>query len=372
MKSQTITVIGANGFIGSRLVAEALSHQVRVIALARRRKRHSAEKRVLNELEDNLTPEQIKAFKKNLIIVDYDLKEPQIGLTQQALKMIRDECQHVFNCAGDTTFFPRDTAQLFFTNVEGPARLIEHLCNNGAVFHHVSTAYVAGNRSGVIYESELDVGQPFNNPYEESKHLGEKRVHEVCAQQKAKYNIYRPSIVIRNHLIPGKTPHLNHFYLFFNVLNSLYRDIEKSAPILEDGYFYIPVRFLAAKDARLNIVDLDFVTQALFQIGMNSSASGETFHLVNPQPLSNQEFLDDIIEQIYKVKGLQIVESKDEFINLNVHEKMIQDWLANYLVYFSLKLNFDMTNTNRALQGSGISHPTFDRAYVARAIGRDA
>lgn len=370
MESQTIAVIGANGFIGSRLVAEALRHQVRVIALARRRKKHSAEKRVYNELEDNLTPEQINCFKKNLIVIDYDLQEPQIGLAQDEITMIREECQHVFNCAGDTTFFPRDTSQLFFTNVDGPARLIEELCSNGAVFHHVSTAYVAGKRSGVIYESELDIGQRFNNPYEESKHLGEKRVHEVCAQRCAQYNIYRPSIVIRNHVIPGKTPHLNHFYLFFNVLDSLYRDVEKSAQILEDGYYYFPVRFLALRDARLNIVDLDFVTQALFYIGMNSSANGKTFHLVNPRPLSNQEFLDNIIQEIYKTKGLMIVERQEDLNNPNVYEKMIQEWLSNYMVYFSLKLNFDMTNTINALQGSGISHPTFDRAYVARAIGR--
>jgi len=35
--------------------------------------------------------------------------------------------------------------------------------------HGVSTAYIAGNRSDIALESEIDVGQTFKNPYEESK-----------------------------------------------------------------------------------------------------------------------------------------------------------------------------------------------------------
>jgi thioester reductase-like protein len=108
MKPQTIAVIGANGFIGSRLVAEALLNNVRVIALARMRRKHTPEKRVLDELEDNLTPEQIASLRKNLTIIDYDLSEPQIGVSDASLKTILDECGHIFNCVGDTTFFPRD------------------------------------------------------------------------------------------------------------------------------------------------------------------------------------------------------------------------------------------------------------------------
>jgi len=30
--------------------------------------------------------------------------------------------------------------------------------------HHVSTAYIAGNRSDIALESEIDVGQTFKNP----------------------------------------------------------------------------------------------------------------------------------------------------------------------------------------------------------------
>ena len=138
---------------------------------------------MFDELEDNLSQEQIEQYRGNLTIYDYDINEPQIGLSDAALKDILDSSRNIFNCVGDTTFFPRDKEKLFDTNINGPASLVEVLCRNKAVFHHVSTAYVSGSRSGVILESELDVGQRFKNPYEESKCLGEKKVHEVCARQ---------------------------------------------------------------------------------------------------------------------------------------------------------------------------------------------
>jgi nucleoside-diphosphate-sugar epimerase len=369
MNTQTITVVGANGFIGSRLIAEALLNNTRVIGLARKKRKQGPEKRVFGELEDNLTPEQLQQYRENLTIYDYDMTEPQIGLSDAALKDILDSSRTIFNCVGDTTFFPRDKEKLFDTNINGPASLVEVLCRNKAVFHHVSTAYVSGSRSGVILESELDVGQRFKNPYEESKCLGEKKVHEVCAQLAVPYNIFRPSIVIRNHAIPGKTPHLNHFYLFFSVLDTLHRDIEEQAKVQDDGYYHVPVRFLGYRNSTLNFVDLDYCCQALFHIGIQPHDGNKTYHLTNPRPMLNEDFMNAIME-IYKIKGFSAVENKDEFTDLNAHEKMIQTWLSNYVDYFFVNPVFDIANVLAGLQGTAIEHPAFTQDYIARAIGR--
>jgi nucleoside-diphosphate-sugar epimerase len=369
MNTQTITVVGANGFIGSRLIAEALLNKTRVIGLARKKRKQGPEKRVFAELEDNLSPEQMQQYRENLTIYDYDMNEPQIGLSDAALKDILDSSRNIFNCVGDTTFFPRDKEKLFDTNINGPASLVEVLCRNKAVFHHVSTAYVSGSRSGVILESELDVGQRFKNPYEESKCLGEKKVHEICAQQAVPYNVFRPSIVIRKHAIPGKTPHLNHFYLFFSVMDTLHRDIEAQTTAMDDGYYHVPVRFLGSTKSTLNFVDLDFCCQALFHIGMNRHDGNKTYHLTNPRPMLNEDFMNAIME-IYKIKGFTALENRADFTDLNAHEKMIQTWLSNYIDYFYVNPVFDTSNVLAGLQGTAIAHPAFNQAYIARAIGR--
>jgi hypothetical protein len=63
------------------------------------------------------------------------------------------------------------------------------------------------------------------------------------------------------------------------------------------------------------------------------------------------------------------VENPEDFTDLNVYEKLLQEWFANYLDYFFINQEFNMTNTHAVLQGSGIRHPDFTREYIARASG---
>ena len=55
--------------------------------------------------------------------------------------------------------------------------------------HHVSTAFVCGDRTGPILESDTDRGQQFHNDYERSKLVAELAVREVVG---SRVTIYRP------------------------------------------------------------------------------------------------------------------------------------------------------------------------------------
>ena len=66
-------------------------------------------------------------------------------------------------------------------NVEGTRRMIElaQLCHSRGGLEHfsyISTAYVAGTHKGGFGEDQLDVGQRFRNPYEQSKFEAERLV----------------------------------------------------------------------------------------------------------------------------------------------------------------------------------------------------
>ena len=77
-------------------------------------------------------------------------------------------------------------------------------------FHHVSTAYICGLRSGRVLESELDQGQSLGNVYEESKLAAEKMLRE--ARFLDVLTVYRPaSIVGDSHT--GATTNYHGFYL---------------------------------------------------------------------------------------------------------------------------------------------------------------
>lgn len=62
-------------------------------------------------------------------------------------------------------------------------------------FHYVSTCYVSGRYAGAFGEDDLDVGQQFNNFYEETKFLAEVEVQNR-RDRGMPTTIYRPSVVV--------------------------------------------------------------------------------------------------------------------------------------------------------------------------------
>ena len=60
--------------------------------------------------------------------------------------------------------------------------------------NYVSTAYVAGDRTGVVYEHELDLGQGFKNHYESTKFQAEVWVRSLI--DRIPTTIFRPAIVV--------------------------------------------------------------------------------------------------------------------------------------------------------------------------------
>ncbi|MBU1864230.1 MAG: SDR family oxidoreductase [Candidatus Omnitrophica bacterium] len=368
MKIKTIVIVGANGFMGNKLVAEALLKGIRVIAFARKNNEESAEKRVLLELEENLNADQLANLKNSLTVYDYDINKSDLGLSSDVIKTINETADAVFNFVGDTNFFPKDIKQSFRTNVEGPIHLIETLCNGKAVFNHVSTAYVSGSRDGVIYEAQLDEGQAFKNDYEQNKFLGEKKVHEVCAQKGIRYNIFRPSIVIRKHSVHGKSPNLNHFYSFVGLIDIVRQDAQTVTQSSSKDTLEIPIRFLGLRKSTLNFVDLDYATQAILEIALTVQNENRTYHLVNHNPMTNQEFINTMMK-LYNIKGFSIIEDKKDLTNLNFRERLVKRGLANYISYFFVNPQFDDSSTQNAVREAKISCPNFDSHYIARATG---
>ncbi len=70
---------------------------------------------------------------------------------------------------------------------------------------HVSTAYVCGERTGRVLESELDVGQAHRNGYERSKFEAETLLAQAAATARVPFTVFRPSIVLPEHPRRGAT-----------------------------------------------------------------------------------------------------------------------------------------------------------------------
>lgn len=108
---------------------------------------------------------------------------------------LRTDVTHIAHLAADTRFAaPADESRA--ANVDGTRAVLEfaRTCPRLCALAVVSTAYVAGLRTGTVLESELAHETGFANPYEASKHEMELLARD--AMRELPVSVYRPSLAI--------------------------------------------------------------------------------------------------------------------------------------------------------------------------------
>jgi thioester reductase-like protein len=154
--------------------------------------------------------------------------------------------------------------------------------------HYLSTCYVSGRYAGAFGEDDLDVGQQFNNFYEESKFLA-----EVQVQQRRKaglpVTVYRPAVVVGNS-VTGETQKYDGLYFALQwLLRQRYIAV---MPVVGD-----PSAF------RFNIVPRDFVVDAIDALSANERSKDRVYQLADPHPLT----IDELYREMERATGRRIV-----------------------------------------------------------------
>jgi thioester reductase-like protein len=145
-----------------------------------------------------------------------------------------------------------------------------------ARLQYVSTCYVSGRYAGPFAEDDLDVGQMFNNYYEETKFLAEAEVAER-RRGGLPTTVYRPSIVVGDSTT-GATQKYDGPYF---ALQWLLRQKRLAVmPMIGD-----PTAF------RFNIVPRDFVVDAIAHLSGEDRAKDKVYQLADPHPLTVEELI---------------------------------------------------------------------------------
>lgn len=141
--------------------------------------------------------------------------------------------------------------------------------------NHFSTAFVAGDRTGVIMEDELDEGQKFRNAYEQTKFEAELALRE--AARDIPVSIFRPGIIVGDS-VTGEIDKMAGPYYIMNAIVLM----PPNVPVLMPG----------KGDKPLNLVPIDWVCEAMHTISLREDSVGETFHLCDPNPLSARKVFE--------------------------------------------------------------------------------
>lgn len=337
----TILLTGFPGFLGSELLLPILRDrpgstaaclvQPRWADLARRR----VEELVARE----------PAADGRIRLVEGDVTRPGLGLASP--DGLADSVREVFHLAAVYDLaVSRETGMR--VNVDGTRHVLD-FCEGAAGLrrlHYVSTCYVSGRHPGTFRESDLDVGQAFNNHYEETKFLAEVAVQERMAGG-LPATVYRPSIVVGDSRT-GATRKYDGPYLFIQLL-------------LRQGRIALLPVVGRPGEVELNVVPSDFVIPALARLSGDAGRPDTVYHVADPDP----PYLDAAIRAVARATGRRVIRVRVPLALARAALRLVPG--AERLVrippealdYFVHPTSYDTTNTIRDLAGSGIAVPPF-------------
>ena len=276
---------GATGFIGSEVLRRLLrrERERQVYALVRAADAAEAARRGREVLFKLFFDDEAATAdgKRRVHWVIGNLKQPGLGLAPEARERIVADCGELIHAAASTDWDrPLEMAEA--VNVEGVRAVVELAAEvarrpGPSRLVHISTAFVAGRRNGVIRAEDLPgPAGPFNNTYEATKAQAERYVRERMGE--VPVTVVRPSIVVGDSTT-GRT---------FN-FNVIYFPIK----LLQHGLLpVVPGR----RTTTLDIVPVDYVCDALLALARDPAAVGRTFHVTaDADAMRLPEFLDRIV-----------------------------------------------------------------------------
>jgi len=359
---KNILITGATGFLGSHLTARLLEDGCRITALARGTKSASPKHRV-----EMVLREVGLANLENLEVIEGDIAQPKLGLSESARKTILSRTDEVWHCAASLSFQQEDREEIFRMNVDGTRNVVDIVKQTSSRrLQHVSTAYIAGNREDIALEAEINVGQTFKNAYEESKCQAELMISEEQRKGSIVASVYRPSIVIGDSK-SGRVTHFHGVYAFIRALWSVLERLRRRMPV--KGTVNLPLRVLGAETQTLNFVPIDYVVDGMLEISRRPDSAGGTYHLANPKPTENQIWLPNIC-RLLDVEGIQLV-GPNSFLKtpMTKLEALFQKQMAFYYQYLQGEPRFDCRRALDALTNTGIECPPPTVEFIDRMAG---
>ncbi len=276
---KTVLCTGCGGFIGRYVLEHYLAKQdCDLYLLEHGRFRDRLVAFLDREVPDPLTRKRVR-------VLSGDIAEPGLGLESRASDELKQRVTHVIHLAALYNLSaPRDISMR--VNVDGTRNLLDLLgeCRSLERFAHASTIAVSGKHMGTFREDDLDLGQQFENNYDETKFLSEKLVRE--RRDSIPTVILRPTTVV-GHSRTGAIEKIDGPYY---ALGMIARNMHLVVPNTGDN--------------KLQFAPVDFIADALYHLFEDAESIGKVFHLVDPEPLSYLEFFDMASEAMGKRKPL--------------------------------------------------------------------
>lgn len=341
--SETVLLTGLPTLLARRIAEQVLEAPgARVVAVVRP-KFEDASRAFVDALP--------RDARGRVTLLSGDAASMDMGLSGAEFTRLAHEVD-VIHHAAQVTYQGVDAATAEGVNVRATREALElaRAASHLRAFVHHSTAYVSGDRRGLVLESELDVGQRPRNLVEATKLRAEKIVRAAADVPSI---VVRPSTVVGDART-GEVDRLDGPYLLVMLLLTSPADL--ALPVPTEG------------DALLHLVPVDYVARAAVRIGREPRAIGQTFHLVDPAPLT----VRGTFELFAKAAGRRLPRG---FIPANLGRAILRtpglDRFVKspraFLEQLATPVQFSARNTETILAGTDIQAPGLE-SYVDRLV----
>ena len=347
-----VLLTGATGFVGMELLARYLERTERsVLTIVRAGSDEAARERIDGVLE-NLFGYRAARYADRVTAAAGDLTAPRLGLQQTHWDWLAAESTTIVHCAASVLqfgMFALEEARAI--NVAGTRRMLQLAARAQALgvlerYAQVSTAYVAGTHAGPFYECDLDVGQSFNNSYEQSKFESEQLVR---SHPGLPFTVLRPSIVVGD----SNSGWTSAFNVLYWPLRALARGLFPAVP--------------ATASAPVDVVSIDYVADGIYELCEAAGGVRQTYHLTAGAEASTIAEIAELASGYFQQPPPRLL-SPAEFMSADhgVARSMLEEG-AMYFPYFSVATTFDDSFTRAQLQPAGITVSPL-REYMSRLL----
>ena len=282
-----VLLTGATGYFGSHLLHELLKQpDTHVYCMVR----PSAEmmKRVEDKIRFSFGETEVQRLKDRVTVIAGDLTRPGLGMSEADRELLKQNVDAIIHAAADVRHFGE--ADYFYqVNVAGTKELLDIAREAGGIrFHYVSTISVpeelalSGQWEHVRAHGDFDYTQRLENVYANSKLMAEQAVREAI-QTGVPATIYRAGNLV-GHSKTGRFQEnidSNAFYRMIKVMLLLGK-----AP---DAHMWV------------DLTPIDYASEALVALASKLETIGQLYHLVNPQQISYEQFINDLNDLGYAI-----------------------------------------------------------------------
>ncbi|HEY7236684.1 MAG TPA: SDR family oxidoreductase [Gemmatimonadaceae bacterium] len=260
-----ILVTGATGLLGREVLARLLAADARLHAFVLVR-------------DASRWPEAARELGAcRAVPLTGDLCTVDLGLTPDVRAALRQRVTAIVHLAADTTFSaPLEHARA--VNTDGTRRLLELAadCVSRVRIAYVSTAFVAGRRTGMIAEDAAAATEGWVNAYEQSKYEAEQLVRERAAS----WVMLRPSTVVCDD-VDGRITQMNA--------------VHRALRLYHGG---LAAMMPGVAGSTVDVVTTTYVAGAIARLALREDTSGQIVHLcAGDAALPLDELLDITYER---------------------------------------------------------------------------